>query len=289
MTTVGAVCLPQVEPERLRDVVRAGEEAGLAEVWLWEDCFWGGGVATATAVLGWTERVRVGVGVFPVPLRNVALAAMELAALSRLFPGRMRIGVGHGVQDWMGQVGARVESPMTLLKEYVQALRGLLDGERLTSQGRYVRLAGVKLDRPPRTAPPILAGASGPKTMRLTGEVADGTILTDLTTPEDITQTRRLVAEGRQAAGRQADHEMVVYLLTATGADARERLDREQQRLNHPKPGAGVAGDAQEIAKAVHRWAGAGAGTVVLQPTIDEPDPAGFLRFVGEEVTPLVR
>src|SRR3712207_6924974 len=47
----------------------------------------------------------------PVPLRNVALTAMELATLGRLFPGRIRGGVGHGVQEWMAQVGARVESP----------------------------------------------------------------------------------------------------------------------------------------------------------------------------------
>jgi alkanesulfonate monooxygenase SsuD/methylene tetrahydromethanopterin reductase-like flavin-dependent oxidoreductase (luciferase family) len=49
----------------------------------------------------------------PERLRNVALTAMETAMLHRLFPGRVTVGVGHGVQDWMGQVGARVESPLT--------------------------------------------------------------------------------------------------------------------------------------------------------------------------------
>ena len=56
------------------------------------------------------------------PLRNVALTAMEIATLARLFPGRLTVGVGHGVLDWMSQVGGRVESPMTLLREYTAAL-----------------------------------------------------------------------------------------------------------------------------------------------------------------------
>ena len=99
------------------DTQVAADAAGLEELWLWEDCFRESGLAPAAAVLAWTERIRVGVGLYPVPLRNVALTAMELASVERLFPGRHIVGVGHGVQEWMGQVGARVESPVTLLRE----------------------------------------------------------------------------------------------------------------------------------------------------------------------------
>jgi alkanesulfonate monooxygenase SsuD/methylene tetrahydromethanopterin reductase-like flavin-dependent oxidoreductase (luciferase family) len=60
--------------------------------------------------------------------------------LNRLFPGRVTVGVGHGVQSWMRQVGAAAESPMTLLREHLTALRALLRGERMTVDGRYVRL-----------------------------------------------------------------------------------------------------------------------------------------------------
>src|SRR6266540_2437433 len=70
MVTLGAVCLPQVRPERLRRVVRAADEAGLDELWLWEDCFWASGIATTAAVLSWTERLRVGVGLLPVQRRD---------------------------------------------------------------------------------------------------------------------------------------------------------------------------------------------------------------------------
>ncbi|HLL35757.1 MAG TPA: LLM class flavin-dependent oxidoreductase, partial [Streptomyces sp.] len=149
MTALGAVFRPQLSPERLRSVARLADETGLEELWLWEDCFLEGGISTAAAALAWTERVRVGVGLLPVPLRNVAVTAMEVATLHRMFPGRARVGVGHGVQDWMGQVGARAESPVTLLREYVVALRALLRGERVTTGGRYVRLADVALGWPP--------------------------------------------------------------------------------------------------------------------------------------------
>jgi len=52
---VGVVFRPQLPPERLRDFVTRAEEAGLDDVWLWEDCFLEGGLAgDARAVLhGW--------------------------------------------------------------------------------------------------------------------------------------------------------------------------------------------------------------------------------------------
>ncbi|WP_291800645.1 hypothetical protein [Cellulomonas sp.] len=51
MTAVGVVFLPQFPPELLRRAARAADEAGLAELWLWEDCFRQSGVASAAAAL----------------------------------------------------------------------------------------------------------------------------------------------------------------------------------------------------------------------------------------------
>jgi alkanesulfonate monooxygenase SsuD/methylene tetrahydromethanopterin reductase-like flavin-dependent oxidoreductase (luciferase family) len=278
MAGLGVVFLPQLPPERLRAVARAADEAGLAELWLWEDCFRESGIATATAALACTQRLEVGIGLLPVPLRNVALTAMELATIERMFPDRLRVAVGHGVQEWMGQVGARVESPMTLLSEYVTALRALLRGDRVTTSGRYVRLDDVALDWPPLDPPPILVGAVGDRTMRLAAELADGTVLTGGTPPERVTQARRL-----------APWPIVVYLHAATGPDALARLEAERVRWGHGSiDDVSVSGDAAAIAEGVRRWAEAGAHTVVLQPTPDDPDPEGFVRFVATQVRPLV-
>ena len=283
MTTVGAVFLPQLPPERLKPVARAADQAGLAELWLWEDCFRESGIAAATAALAWTERLSVGVGLLPVPLRNAALTAMELATLHRLFPGRPVIGVGHGVQDWMGQVGARPGSPLTLLAEQLDALRALLAGRTVTTSGRYVQLDSVALDWPPPQAPAVLAGGEGPKTLRLCGAHADGTIVPGGTTPERLARARELVEEGRAEAGRTDPHRIVVYLAAATGPDARSRMETEAAHWGWPTTEDRTAvGDVDAVAAEVARWAAAGADTVVLQPTVDDPDPEGFVAFAAE-------
>jgi alkanesulfonate monooxygenase SsuD/methylene tetrahydromethanopterin reductase-like flavin-dependent oxidoreductase (luciferase family) len=291
MTILGAVALPSLPPERLPKIAAAADAAGLEELWLWEDCFWAGGIAAAGVALASTERLRVGIGVLPVPLRAVSLVAMEIAALERIAPGRLAPGLGHGVQDWMRQAGVRVESPLTLLREYTVALRALLVGDEVsTPDNRYVQLDRVRLAWPPPRPPALHIGTEGPRSLRLSGELADGTILTGGTTPDVVRAARAHIEEGRWAAGRPRSHRITVYLRAATGPDADERLAADAQRWDlDPATQAvagGVAGDAGTVAAAVRRWADAGADAVILQPTVDDPDPEGFVRFAATEVAP---
>jgi len=289
MVALGVVVRPQLPPERLLPVARAAEQAGLDEVWLWEDCFAEGGLTTAAAMLASTDRLRVGVGILPTPLRNVALAAMEVATVERLFPGRFSFGVGHGVQEWMGQVGARPASPLTLLAEYTLALRGLLAGDEVSTAGSYVTLDRVRLAWPPAAPPPVLAGAVGPRTLRLAGEVADGTILTAGSTPGSVRAAREVLAAARADTGRAGSHLLVVYVPAAFDAEGRERalLEAGEWGLDL-QPDALLAGRPAEVAAGVGRFAAAGADTVVLQPAGNEPDPEGFVRWAAEQVQPLL-
>jgi alkanesulfonate monooxygenase SsuD/methylene tetrahydromethanopterin reductase-like flavin-dependent oxidoreductase (luciferase family) len=284
--TLGVVARPQLPPERLRSVVETADAVGLGELWLWEDCFLAGGIATSAMALSWSSRVKVGLGLVPVPLRNPALAAMELATLCRAFPGRFRFGLGHGVQDWMEQIGARPASPLTLLHDYLVAVRGLLAGETVTTGGRYVHLTEVALDWPPPHTPPILVGASGPKTLALAGAVGDGTILTAGTSTSHLRWAREHINRGRAKAGRTDPHPIVLYLLATTEAVTRERA--AAAKLGDSVDDLVVASAASSVAAGVRRWVSAGADTVVLQPFADEPDMEGFVRFVGEEVAPLL-
>ncbi len=273
MTSLGAVCWPAVPPEQLRDVAVAADEAGLDELWLWEDCFWGGGIAACAAALAWTSRIKVGLGVLPVPLRNVALAAMEAATLCRMFPDRAIIGVGHGVQEWMGQAGVRAESPMTLLREYLPALRALLRGEKVSASGRYVHLDEVALVwpavSPPAVSPgpPIFAGAIGPRTQVLSGEIVDGTVLVGGTGAAELRAARERIDAGRARAGRTDPHRLVVYL---------------EASMDEP---------AADVARAAAELAGAGADSVVLQPRQPSTvagDPVGYVSWAAGQVRPLV-
>lgn len=176
LPTLGLILPPDLAPERFLPTARAAEAAGVEELWLWEDCFAQSGVAPAAALLAATERIRVGLGLMPVPLRNAALTAMEVATIARMFPGRFLPGIGHGVLDWMEQTGVRAASPLTLLREHATALRSLLAGDEVSVEGRYVQLDRVQLRWPPQEVP-LLVGGRRPRTLALAGELGDGLIL----------------------------------------------------------------------------------------------------------------
>src|SRR5271170_3866793 len=232
MPTLAAIFTPDQPPERLGAVAAAAEAAGLAQLWVWEDCFKESGIATATAMLATTSHVTVGIGLLPVPLRNVALTAMEIATLARLFPGRLTVGVGHGVLDWMGQVGARVESPMTLLREYTAALYALLHGETVTTHGRYVHLDDVALDWPPVVVPPLLVGGIRPRTVALAGELADGVIIPGGNSPQDVRAALGHFRDGRAAR---------------PGGTCRAHGGRGIRRRPGRRPGGGRGGHGRRV------------------------------------------
>ncbi|MFZ0186639.1 MAG: LLM class flavin-dependent oxidoreductase [Streptosporangiaceae bacterium] len=265
MPTLAAIFTPDQPPERLGAAAAAAEAAGLAQLWVWEDCFRESGIATATAVLATTSRLTVGIGLLPVPLRNVALTAMEIATLARLFPGRLTVGVGHGVLDWMGQVGARVESPMTLLREYTAALYALLHGQTVTTNGRYVHLDNVALDWPPVVVPPLLVGGIRPRTVALAGELADGVIIPAGNSPQDIRAALGHFRDGRAAqADRRAGEDVVVFV--SVPAD----------------------GPAADVAATVGEYARAGATCIAVDTGADGTDLERFVAFLAGEVRPLL-
>jgi 5,10-methylenetetrahydromethanopterin reductase len=277
---VGILFRPQLPPERLHEYVISAELAGLDDLWMWEDCFLEGGLTSATAALAWSSALRIGLGLMPVPLRNPALAAMEVATLARLFPGRFVPAVGHGVLPWMEQVGARAPSPMTLLREWVTATRSLLRGDTVTVSGQYVRLSGVVLDWPPAAVPPLLVGARGPKTLALAGELADGLVLDAGISPQGVRQ-----AVDRAAA--QRPHEVVVYVLCGAGVGSSERIKAELAKSPEPLSSLAAVGSPEEVAETVRCFARAGATTVVLQPTAEDPDVAATIRLAAAARTVL--
>jgi alkanesulfonate monooxygenase SsuD/methylene tetrahydromethanopterin reductase-like flavin-dependent oxidoreductase (luciferase family) len=269
---LGVVFRPQLAPEQLRPFVTLAEQAGLDDVWLWEDCFLEGGLTASVAALAWTDSVRIGLGLMPVPFRNPALAAMELATIARLFPGRFVPAAGHGVQSWMDQVGAKAASPMTLLREWVGATRALLRGETVTASGSYVRLDAVALDWPPAEVPPLLVGARGPRTVALAGEIADGMVLDAGITPSGV---RAAVSQ----AAAPHSQEVVVYLLAGA---TRAPIEAELTAAGRFAPEAVAAGTAADVAAVVRAYADAGATTVVLQPTAAELDIEPLIALAAE-------
>lgn len=256
---IGTVFLPGWAPERLRDIARTAESAGLDDLWLWEDCFNAGGPTSAAVALATTERITVGIGLMPAPLRNAAITAMEIANLQRIFPGRFVPVIGHGVQAWMAQLGVKPASPLTLLAEHAVALRRLLAGEEVTVDGDYVRLDGVKLAAPPAEQH-LLIGGEGPRTLALAATHGDGTMLTSAISEERIRDSIAIV----RATTADSAHEVVGHLMVS--------------RDDTP----------EVVAATVERVAAMGMTTVLVHSTEDETDPVGFVEWVGHEVAPRV-
>ncbi|MCX6519996.1 MAG: LLM class flavin-dependent oxidoreductase [Actinobacteria bacterium] len=302
---LGAMFRRERPPEELLGCAREMDGLGLDELWIVEDCFWAGGLTAVAASLAATERITVGMGIVPGVARNAAVTAMEMAGVARLFPDRFVAGVGHGLRSWMEQIGALPASQLAALEETIDAVRRLLDGERLTTAGQHVRLSDVQLVFPPSARPPIVVGVTGPKGIDLTARVADGLLLPEGSSPA-------YVRAAMQRLGRPAT--CVVYVLFAVDDDrdvaraivapsvdefAPGEVDGRLALIGtveHVAPGDrvdryAVAGAPADCARAVDALIGAGATSVVLVPRVgtgSEQDEQ-VRRFVTDVVPLLSR
>ncbi|WP_240197716.1 LLM class flavin-dependent oxidoreductase [Nonomuraea lactucae] len=258
-------------PESL--VPFAGELDGTAvsDLWVVEDLGWTGAVSSAATALAVTSRLRVGIGITPAPLRNPVLLAMELANLARLHPGRLAAGIGHGVRAWMRQVGAAVPSPMALLEETITSVQALLRGETVTLHGREVHLDGVSLVHPPAEPPPVLAGVVGPRSLALSGRLAQGTIIPEGLGPRQLPSIINQI-------GAAAEHELVAFTHLCLGDDARDVMRpaaAEQAAFLGVTPDEVVMaiGTPEQAAAQVKALSDAGVSTVVVRPPGPDPLP----------------
>ncbi len=211
-------------PGWIQNYVQFVEQAGFDELWVVEDCFFTSGVASAATALACPSRLSIGLGIMPAAARNPAVTAMEIATLAQLYPGRFLPGLGHGIPAWMKQIGALPKSPVKALEEVAQTIRALLHGETVTYDGQYVHLDQVRLEYPPGSVPPISLGVRGPKSLTMSGRVADGTIVPECSSPAYIAWARQRIAEGQT---NDTHHRLTVYAfceVAEEGQAARNRL-----------------------------------------------------------------
>lgn len=141
-----------------------------------------------------TRRVRLGPRVITPLVRHPAVAAGAAATLEELAPGRTLIGLGTG-DSAAYNIGARPVS-LAALRDYALALRSLLDTGQANYGGATARLTWG------RARVPIYLAASGPRTLRLAGEIADGVVIRTGITPEIVSDSIVQVEAGARAAGR---------------------------------------------------------------------------------------
>ena len=224
----GVVVPRDLPDDELIDFARLVEELQFDEIWVVEDLGFKGGFAQAASILASTTRLSVGIGVAPVSARNAVYTAMEAGTVAGLFPGRLILGLGHGMPSWMAQVGEAVDSPLTLLSETLEVVRALLEGQPLTYQGRYIRLEGVSLEAPPRVPPLIVAGVRGPRSLAVSGQLADGTLLAEPVTVPYLNVAKELIRGGaeRPNAVESGEHRLVAYAIAHVDPDVRVARER---------------------------------------------------------------
>jgi probable F420-dependent oxidoreductase len=131
-------------------------------------------LAAAAAV---TERVSLSTMVLNNELRHPAVLANEVAAISELSGGRFTLGIGAGhAEDEHDAIGQPLPSPrerVARLEESVVALRGLLAGERVTTSGPNLRLAGAVASPSPSHPVPVLIGGGSRAVLRVAARHAD--------------------------------------------------------------------------------------------------------------------
>ena len=295
MVSIGALFHREFPAAQVVPFARAAEAAGFDDLWVIEDCYFTTAPALAAAALTSTQRLTVGLGILPAVARNPAFTAMEIATLCGLAPGRLVAGLGHGVTEWMRQIGAAPASPLTALDESTTAVRRLLHGEEVTVDGRYVHLDGVRLEAPPLPPPPVLLGVYGPKSLQLAGRVSDGVVLAGPSGPAYVRWARELcgadsttvvysvahVDDDRMAARRALAPLFMDELVgtsramrlaphdddaVAAAADGIEAVVRLPDAWWHE---VAAAGDPDDVAAHVAGLVGASTHSVVLGATPD--------------------
>ncbi|MBC8332690.1 MAG: LLM class flavin-dependent oxidoreductase [Anaerolineae bacterium] len=191
------------------DYVRYAEERGFEAVWQAESRLVRDAIVPMAAYAAVTEKIKVGSGVLNNWTRNVGLLAATFLTLDDLAPDRTILGIGAWWDPLAQNVGITRRKPLLAMRETVEVVRRLLAMERVTFHGEFHHVDGIELDvvhgrREPRNVP-IMIGATGPKMMELTGEIADGAVLNYCVEPAYNIQAMELLEKGAKKAGRSVD------------------------------------------------------------------------------------
>jgi G6PDH family F420-dependent oxidoreductase len=233
----------QWHPEELVEQAVQAEAAGFDAVvvsehfhpWVDDQSASGFAFSTIGAMAQATERVQLITGVTTPLFRfHPGVVAQAAATLDRLSGGRFVLGVGTGENINEGPLG--YEFPAypernARMTEALEIMRRLLDGEKLTYDGKFYVTDRAKLYSPPVGPVPILLAAGGPKSAALAGELAQGVI----TSVKDPSETMERVVDPLMAAASDHDRPRPTVLATRWSV---------------------VAADNDEAWRAIYPWRG---------------------------------
>ena len=157
-----------------------------------------------------TERIRVGTNVLGLPYRHPAVTAKMAETLHRLSGGRLVLGLGAGGSNaefaafGLPVRGARAK--IDAFEEGLEIIRRLWTGEPVTFRGDHYSVQDAVISPTPEPPIPIWLGSYGPRSLALTGRVADGWIPSYRYAPPDRWPAMRdRVRKAAEEAGRDPD------------------------------------------------------------------------------------
>lgn len=243
------------------EYVQYAESKGFEAVWQAESRLVRDAVVPMAAFAATTKRIKIGSGVINNWTRNAALIASTFLTLDDLAQDRILLGIGAWWDPLAANVGIERRKPLKAMRETVETVRDLLALKNVTYQGDFVQLNGVELDvvhgrREPRNVP-IYIGATGPKMMALTGEIADGALLNYLVSPKYNETAMVQLEKGAKQAGKHIDDVDRPQLVVASVDHDRKRaLDGARklvtQYLGQQPHIMKASGVSQELLDEIH-------------------------------------
>jgi len=195
----------------LVDYTQQADRMGVDKAWSAEA--WGMDSVVPLAYLAAkTENIHLGTGIMQISSRVPSMIAMTAQSLATVSNDRFILGLGvSGPQVVEGLHGASFASPLGRLRECVEIVRLGLSGERVQYAGKHYLLPRpggegkpIRLSQPPRPDLPIYLATLGPKSLEMTGELANGWLGTSFI-PEHADVFFEPMRRGAEKAGRNFD------------------------------------------------------------------------------------
>jgi F420-dependent oxidoreductase-like protein len=264
---------------------RTAAEMGLRSVWFGQRLDYDS-PALAALVGREVPDLRVGTSAIPIFGRHPLLISSLAQTAQAATHGRYELGLALGSKFVVEPMfGLKFERPVTLLREFLTALRLLLETGTADFHGTLLTAAPGLPAALPGAQPvvPLLVAAMGPQTLRVTGELADGT-LPYLAGPRTLgTHIVPPITAAADRAGRPAPR-IVAFLSAVVTADVDGARANAIQRMSFYErvpsyqrvielEGARragelvVIGDEETVAAEVRRCVDAGATEVVFSQT----------------------
>lgn len=210
---------------------RAAEEAGFA-------CFvvpsiYGHDPLSVMAVAGTqTSSIRLMTGVAPTYPRHPAAMASAAMSAGAASGGRFTLGIGLSHQVVIeGVYGMSFDRPAAHMREYLDIVLPLLDGEPVRYQGEQYTYNGALRVRDAVRVPVVIA-AMAPVMLRLAGERTDGTILWMTGAKAVREHVAPRITRAASNAGRPAP-EVITMLPVALTSDPRAARDRANEQFEN--------------------------------------------------------